>query len=310
MKIMSGKIRALLIIDFSLVVIIALGLFISPASAARRSGAFKLLGNAEAVTSIRISGKSPVELIRADGVWTLREDDGSLPADSGRVKLFLEALSSVENRELVAGNRETWKKLGLDGEEASTVRLADKDGVKLEEFMVGAYGNAPGTVYLAKPDSPSAYLVSSGMASYIMGGRNSWLDLRVWSAAPAVEQIQEVVVQGELSHKGGSVTSYRATRSKGAWESGGNALDSLKVEAMLRGLINFRGTDYASSKESTGEKSVTVELVLGNGTSLRLSIGLVRSDGKYPAKSSQRERMVYLPAWAVEESLKPVASLR
>jgi len=310
MKILSTKIRFLLILDLALAAIIALGLFLSPASAAKRSGAFILLGNTEAVTSISIRGKGTVELSRAGTVWSLRGEDGSLPVDSGRVKLFLEALATVNNRELVAGNKEAWKKLGLDGDEASTVTLINKDGVKLEEFIVGAYGKAPGKVHFAKPGSPSAYLVASGMASYIIGGSNSWLDLRVWSAPPAVEQIQEIVVQGELTHKGGSVVSYRATRSKGAWESGGSALDGLKVETMLRGLINFRGSNYASSADNADTRSVIVELILGNGTSLRLSIGQAGADGKYPALSSQRERMLYLPAWAVEESLKPVASLR
>jgi hypothetical protein len=148
------------------------------------------------------------------------------------------------------------------------------------------------------------------MASYILGGRNTWLDLRAWSSPPAVEQVQELVVKGGIALKGGTVASYRVTRSKGSWESGGTALDTAKVEAAIRALVNIRGSDYAPAAETAGTQSVSVELVLGNGSSLRLSIEAAREDGRFPAASSQRERKLYLPAWAVEEALKPLSAFR
>jgi hypothetical protein len=310
MMVFSKKIRILFVLDFALIVLIVLGLVLSPASNAKRSSAFDLLKDVESVASIRITGKDSVDLTRSGDVWTLGGDDGALPADSGRVKLFLEALDAVDSREFVARNKEAWPKFGLEGEHANRVQLGDKDGANLKTFILGSYAQAPGMVYVSEPDSPAAYAVSSGMASYVLGGRNSWLDLRMWSSPPAVEQVQEFTLQGQITLKGNVVSSYRAIRSKGSWESGGNTLDANKVESVLRALINIRGSDYAPVDESLGTQLIGVELVLGNGTSLRFSIGVPKPDGKYPALSSQRDRIVYLPAWTIEEAVKPVSALR
>lgn len=307
---LSRRIRALLIVDAVLVLAIAAGLLLSPSSVSKRSAAFDLLKRADAVASISMNGTETVELTRSGDSWMLKDADGLLPADSGRVKSFIGAVDAVDGRELVARNKDAWAKLGLEGSQARHVQLGDADGAGLAEFTLGSYAKSPGTVYLSLPDGPAAYAVSSGMASYILGGRNTWLDLRVWSAPPAVEQVQELVVQGEIELKGLTVSSYRVTRAKGSWESGGTALDTVKVEAAIRALANMRGSDYAPAAETAGTRTVSVELVLGNGSSLRLSIEAAREDGRFPASSSQRERRLYLPAWAVEEALKPLSAFR
>ena len=307
---MTHKIRGLLILNLVLALLIAAGFLMSPSSSSKRSGKFDLLDKADAVESISITGEESVELTRSGGAWLLKGGDGTLPADTARVKSFVEAVDAVNGRELVARNKDAWDELGLEGSKARHVKLGNADGSIVSEFTLGSYAKAPGKVYLSLPDGNAAYAVSSGIASYILGGRKSWLDLRVWSEAPAVEQIQELVVQGEMKLKGSTISSYRVTRSKGAWESGGVSLDATKVEAMLRALATLKGSDYAPAREVAGNTTASVELVLGNGSSLRLAIEVARDDGSFPALSSQRGQRLYLPAWALEEMLKPLAALR
>jgi hypothetical protein len=307
---LNRKIRVLLFINLGLTLLMATGFLLSPSSASKRSSKFDLLTKADAVVSIRISGEESIELKRSGEAWMLQGEDGSIPADSMRIKAFVEAVDAVNDRELVARNKDAWDELGLDGPKARRVQLIDATGAIICGFTLGNYAKAPGAVYLSLPDGPQAYTVPSGMASYINGDRNSWMDLRVWSEAPAVEQVQELIVQGEMELKGGRVASYRATRSKGAWESGDVSLDAQKVEAVLRAITRLRGNDYAPAHEAAGKTAASVELVLGNGSSLWLAIESAKDDGRYPVLSSQRGQKLFLPAWALEEALKPLAALR
>jgi hypothetical protein len=305
----AGRIRLLLGLNAILAAMIVVGVLVSPGSSSRRANAYDLLKRAEAVRSIRIAGTETVDLARSGETWSLSSADGPLPADPGRVKSFLEAVDSVAGLEMVARNKDAWAKLGLEGDSARHVILNDADGVRLAEFTLGTYAESAGEVHLSLPDGTAAYVAPAGMASYIMGKRTSWLDLRAWSTPPATGQVQELVVTGEVALKDGVVSSYRATRSKGGWVSDGVTLDSAKVEAVIRAVANLKGNDYASKQEPAGKKAATVELVLGNGTKLGLVLEDAKGDGSYPALSSQRERRLYLPAWSVEGAFRPLSSL-
>lgn len=306
------KLRVLIAADAFLVVLVVLGLLFSPGSSDARAASFDLLESAESIAEIGIEGTEAVQLFRSGSGWTMKAPDGTLPADGARVESFLRAVDSVTRLEPVAKDKASWPSLGLEGQSVRKVTLSDSKGVLKRGFLLGDYAPSPGSVYFALADGPEAYSVASGMASYILGKRSSWLDLRAWTAPPAAEAVQQLTVNGVFEGTGGSVQklAYTATRSGSGWVSDGMALDTARVDALIRSLSALKGDDYAAAAEPAGPSVIGVELKLGNGRSLNLAIEARREDGRYPAASSQRDRRMYLPAWSLTEILKPLDQLR
>ena len=307
----TGKLRALVILDAALAAAIALGLLFSPKASSNRVASHDLLADAAAVQSIRIDGAETVELVKAGSTWTVAGADGPLPADAARIASFTKAVDAVERLETVARDASSWKNFGLDGDSARSVAFLDAKGKTLCGFTLGNYSQAPGSVYLALARNPATYSADSGMASYILGKRSSWLDLRAWTSPPAAESVQGLTVRGSFERQDGSRVDadYAVTRSGAGWQAAGVALDASRVDAMIRSLSALRGEDYAPSAEAPAALALTVELRLGNGGSMNLSVETRRADGRYAAKSTQRDRRLYLPAWALSEAVKPLPDL-
>ncbi len=305
------RIRAAATVDAALALLVALGLTLSPGSSASKADRRDLLGDASAVASIRISGDDPVELVKAGEGWEAVDGEGRLPADAARVAAFIRAVDSIEKAEPVAKDPSSRPALGL-GDGAREVTMLDGGGKALCAFTLGSYASSPGTVYISIGAGPESYAVASGMASYVLGRRSSWLDLRAWSSPPAPDAVEELVVRGSMAGADGAAGSldYAITRSGKGWTSGGEALDAMKVDAMIRAIAALRGDDYAGASEPAGDAAVELELRLGNGRTLSLAVEAARADGRYPARSSQRDRGMYLPAWSLTEALKPLAELR
>ncbi|MBU0927755.1 MAG: DUF4340 domain-containing protein [Spirochaetes bacterium] len=308
----NRRFKTLLALDAFLALAIILGIALSPRSAEARSTRRDLLADASDVSAIRIEGPEVVELSKSGGSWTYLAPDGGLPADGARIEAFLKAVDSVERLEPVARDKSSWASLGLEGESARKVSLSDAKGSVVCEFTLGSYAQSSGSVYLAPEGGSQAYLASSGMASYALGDRSSWLDLRAWTAPPTVESVQEIAFEGGQASQDGVVESYDFTVSKSGsgWTAKGIALDPAKVEALVRALASIRGDDYAPASEAKAAQGVGVELRLGNGRSARLSIEERREDGRFAVASSQRERRLYVPAWALAEALKTLDELK
>ncbi len=306
------RLRMLIGVDAFLAVAIVLGLIFSPGSSDERATSFDLLESAETVATIGIEGPDAVQLVRSGSGWAMNAPDGTLPADSARIESFLKAIDSVTHREPVAKDTTSWTTLGLEGQSVRRVTLSDSKGKLQRAFLLGKYAPSPGSVYIALADSPEAYSVAAGMASYILGKRSSWLDLKAWAAPPAAESVQQISVDGVYEGADGRVQklAYTATRSGSGWVSDGIALDGSRVDALIRALAALRGDDYAPAAEPAGQSIVTIELKLGNGRSLNLAVEAKLDDGRYPAVSSQRERRMYLPAWSLTEILKPLDQLK
>lgn len=311
MKAYTRKLRILAILDAALASAIVLGLLFSPRALNNRVARHDLLPDALAVQSIRIGGVEPVELVKTGLSWTLTGSDGPLPADGARIDSFIKAVDAVGSLETVARDESSRKVLGLDGESSRQVTLTDVKGKTICDFVLGKYAQAPGSVYLALAGSNASYSADSGMASYILGKRSSWLDLRAWTAPPTVESAQELSARGYFDRQDGSrvKVDYALTRSSAAWQGAGVTLDASKVDAMIRSLAALRGEDYAPLAEISAPVALEIELKLGNGGSLSLAVESRRADGRYAVRSSQRERRIYLPAWALTELVKPLEDL-
>lgn len=300
------KLSALFAVDAALAALVVIGAIFAPGRSADRSERVRLLADPAAVASISFAGGEAVRLVKDGEGWTL---DG-LPADASRVDRFLEALGSVSSAERVASDRKSWAELGLDGEKARRVELKSADGKALASLTFGDYASTGGRVYAAIGEGDSAYSIKSDPASYAMGKRETWLDLRAWTSPPAVEQVQEIRLNGSIKLDGALVEGYTATRSGQGWKASGVELDAAKVEAMIRALANLRAAAYAEPSGPATKPAMTVELSLGNGSALSLSVSEESAGDRYPASSSQRATGILLPAWAVSGAIRPLSSLK
>jgi hypothetical protein len=299
-------------IDAALAAIVLLGIVTAPAASTARQARNDILKDAEAVASISIAGPEDLELVKGASGWTTGPSDGALPVEAARAEAFLKAVDAVTSLEPVAAGKDARRGLGLDGPEARRVTLRDSGGGILCDFTLGSYAPSPGAVYLSLGDGEASFLAASGMASYVLGKRSSWLDVKAWTSPPRAEDVQELSLKGAVPDSGGAPRSldYTATRSGSGWVSGGVQLDPAKVEALIRALAAIRGDDYAPASEVPEPTMAAAELRLGNGRSLSLSVEPRRDDGRYPATSSQRGRRLYLPAWNLTEAFKGLDELR
>lgn len=311
MRIFDTKVRIIAAVDAALLLLVVLGLALSPARSGARSKRADLLKGVDAVAAIRLGGGEALELVRDGVAWGLVDGGERLPVDASRVDAFLKAVDAVDSLEPVARDRSAWKGLGLEGDEARSVSLLDAEGKVLSSFTLGSYAQVGGQAYLAVGEGSAAYRAPGGMASYVRGSRSSWLDLRAFPQAPKVEEIQEFVVKGSVADADGKARAYDYTlrRSAQSWESSdGRRLDAAKVESAVRALSALRGTDYAAPG-APEPRALVAELRLGNGRSLSLSLGERGPDGRFAAASSQRGRQLYLSAWSIGEAVKSLDEL-
>jgi len=282
------KVRVSVGVDVALALLIALGLVFSPRSADSRSNRRDLLADAASVRTIAIRGTEDVEMSRTDDGWAMLSPDGALPADGSRVEAFLKAVDSVASMERVASDASSLAELGLGSGRGRRVTLSGDKGASLCDFTLGDYAASPGVVYIAPYGGTAAYSVSAAMASYVLGKRASWLDLKAWTAPPSVKDVQELYIRGRIAGDDGAdrIFDYTASRKGAGWVSGDAELDAV------------------------GATAVAVEIRLSDGRSLRLDVEDRREDGRYAVASSQRDRRFYLPAWALNEALRTIDELK
>jgi hypothetical protein len=307
----NRKKNALIAVDALLLLLIVLGFVFSPRSSGNRASRKDILRDVATVASFTIDGIESVKVVKSGTVWTVADGDGNLPADGARIDAFLKAVDQVERLERVATGKASWGSLGLDGDSARTVRMFDAKGIPLCDFILGEYAQAANSVYIAISGGDEAYSADSGMASYILGKRNSWLDLKAWTTTVGVEEVQQVSIKGYSPDASGALQaiSYTATRSGADWTADGQKLDKAKTEALIRAILSLRGEDYAAESETAGPVMSILRLELSNGRFMNLSIEEKGENGKYPAASSHRNRRLYLPAWVLTEALKPLDAL-
>ncbi len=307
----TRKKNTLIAINSILLVLVLLGFIFSPRSSDDRASRKNLLKDAGSVASFTIEGSESVKVIRAGTGWTVVDGTDTLPADGARIDSFLKAVDQVEKLERVASDKASWGRLGLEGTAARTVRMLDSKGATLCDFTLGDYAQATGAVYIALAGGNEAYSADSGMASYVLGKRTSWLDLKAWTTIVNVEDVQQVSIKGSILDASGQqqAISYVATRNGANWTAEGNNLDKAKLEAVIRAIASLRGEDYAPASEPAGQVTAILKLELSNGRSMNLSVEEKREDGKFPVSSSHRDRRLYLPAWALTEAMKPLDAL-
>jgi hypothetical protein len=212
----------------------------------------------------------------------------------------------------VAMGRSSWADLGLTEGQANRVVLYGQDGSRLASLSVGVYDPTGKKSFLRLDPAETVYAGPSSLASYLSGGRRSWLDLRIWDRVYSPGDIQSLVLSGGLDLPDGTriETDYRLTRSGSTWiaDQPGMQLDTQKVDGMLRSILAARSEGYLQTIDH-GLLVLNISLVLGDGSSLALGIRDGGMDERFAAVSSRRARPLILSSWTIRDAVRPLTAL-
>lgn len=310
-----NKLITLVSINGALALLVLAGLLFSPAKARSRGEALALPKDAAAVSRIELGGPAlALSLSRQGDAWSAQRSGQILPAVSSRVEAFLEQLTGLGRLDVAARSRSSWESLGLEGEEASSVRLYGSGGEILADLALGSYAPAGGQLYLAFADGEKAYLAPGTLGSYVRAADSSWLELAILSDLATAESVQSLKLSGRLPDGAGGFLDYDygITRSDSGWSllDGPGRLDHAKAETMVRQLVALKGADFAPAGEKPGEPVLTVGLSLGNGGDLTLNIEEAMADGRFPLTLSQKPGLRwYVSAYSLKDALKTLSAL-
>ncbi len=310
----ARKFKTLSVANILLLLFIAGGVAFSPARRQDRSERRSLVSDKVEIMAIKISGAENAELSKSGNAWTLRRGAERLPADANKVSAFLEALKAVKRLQAVAKGKESWKDFGLEGGAAKRIQIFSADDKAVADFSVGKNSSATSDVYITFPDSAAAYKAGSAFASYLEGTDAAWLDLRLMPALD-IKAVDSFDFRGSLAfdEKTTVASGYSLVRSQQDWKTAGPAapmlLDTVKVETMLRSLISARGEDFAPAGTALGPVGATLTLNVGNGAKIAVEIGPIGADKRFPVKTGDGGRIMYVASWALREGFKPLEDL-
>lgn len=306
------RLLRLIALNAALALAVALGWALDAGRGAAPLLPIELAPEPSAVRSLSIDGREGrIELVRRDGIWSLKDEFGEVPADTPRVEAFLASLKGVRRAERMARSAASFEALGL-GEGALRVRLADFSDRTLTEFFVGDYGPSSDFAYARLAGASEAWALPAAAAGYVYASRLSWQDLRVLPAGIAAQDVQELKAEGylELEAGGRAPLGYALRREGASWVSGGAAVDAVKVEAMLRSLLGLRAAAYGPPADLSPAGAARIVLSLGDGRSLTLSLSGRLADGRYMASSSARDRPFVILGGAALDAFKTLDQLR
>lgn len=302
----------LVALNAALALIVALGWALDAGRGAAPMLPIELLPEPSAVRSLRIDGRDGrIELVKRDGIWSLKDEHGEVPADTPRVEAFLASLSGVRRAERMARSAASFEALGL-GAAALRVRLADFSDRTLAEFFVGDYGPNSDFAYARLAGAAEAWAMPAAAAGYVYASRLSWQDLRVLPAGIAAQDVQELRAEGylELEAGGRAPLGYVVRREGGSWAAAGMAVDGGKVEAMLRSLLGLKAAAYGPPAAGGSAGAARIALTLGDGRTFTLSVAGRLADGRYAASSSARDRPFVILGGAALDAFKTLDQLR
>ncbi|MBL8965897.1 MAG: DUF4340 domain-containing protein [Spirochaetaceae bacterium] len=301
-----------------LVLLLVLGAVFSPERRLARGESGRLLsGEAKAAARIEFTGPAGSLNLEKDdkGAWKLHEADGELPAASARIEGFLGQLAAVARLSPLAEGKAAWESLGLEEGKGTRVRVRDSAGKTVADFVAGSYGATGKVLAVRLGEAEKVYAADGAIGSYVGAGRASWLELRVLEAALSPEDVQGLAMRAKLFLDGagrpGKVFDWRAGRDQGGWTAGAQALDSLAVETLIRGILNLEGEDAhaAIPAEAFGPVALRVEIALGTGQTLVYEVGAPAAEGRYFLRRAGGGPVFEVSAYALRNLAKSLPEL-
>ena len=246
----------------------------------RGSAAFALLDPSLLVMAdgLEISGpEGRTVLKRRNNVWFISGDTGEFPAKQDRVADLFDLLSRRKNYPVRASSSEGIERLALTEESAFRIVVRGGAGLPLLDLLIGGADALGREVYLRRAPWNQIYSSEDSFSFFINLKANSWYDLRLFPAELSVDSIQQVEVSFPDE-------SYILRRSGRGWIIPGKenaALDTNRVEAFLKRLLEAEADSFAVSAPETIEGRITIQF--GNGTTRSLQTGPLTEPSAEPA---------------------------
>ena len=235
----------------------------------RRGAAFAWLDSSLLVMAdaLEISGPgNRIVLRRRNDFWFVADGTGEFPAKQERVADLFALLTRKDNYPVRASSAEGIERLGLKEESAGRIVVRGGVGLPLLDLLIGS-ANALGTeVYLRRAGWNQIYSAEDDYSFFTELKARSWYDLRLFSPA-SVDSIQQV----EISFP---AEKYILRRSGRGWIIPGKesvALDAVRIEAILRQLLEADADGFAVNAPETTESNITLQF--GNGSTRTLQAG-------------------------------------
>lgn len=310
----KAKAAALSALVAVLALVYILALVFDPGN--RRSDAFAWLPPDLVVMAdgIEISGPDgKISLSRRNNVWVFNGESGELPVRQDRVSDLFALLSKRDVYPPRAASSEARERLGLTEERASRIRVSGGAGLPLLDLLAGGEDVMGREIYLRRSGEDQIYSGDDGFLSFTGGRPVSWYDLRLFpppgtgdaaaggnyslSTAITIESVQEA----DVAIPGGE--SYAFRRAGGGWILPGNegvALETVRVEAWLRTVIEAEGEDFAPAGSAAADLTEgSITLRLGDGSSRTVRLGPADEENRRIASVSDSPFAYVLPGWNV-----------
>ena len=257
---------------------------------------------------IEIAGSGGVSVLaRKNNVWVSAGQRPGYPVKQSRVEDFLGALSGSFAYPLRASSALAAEKLGLGEGTASRIVIRGGAGLPLLDLLVGGSDALGKEVYLKRAGKKEIYSGEDRFTLYTESKPASWYDLRLFprdnpgkpgswkpggrnpgsgkpplpGTVPAsyltVDSVQQAAVKlpADTENSPGVLPrDFTLRRQNNGWvmpENGNKALDTLKVEAWLRSVLDTEADDFADVPPEAVEGSIT--LWFGDGSSRTIQTG-------------------------------------
>ena len=260
------------------------------------------------------------------------------PVKQGRVEDFLAVLTRRDIYPLRAVSDAGREKLGVVEGTASRIVVRGGAGLPLLDLLVGGSDALGQGVYLRRAGSNEIYSGEDHFTLYTESKPNAWYELRLFPsdtqavpvsrgngntgplrAALTVESIQQAEVTLPESEEGGgavqpqsfTIRRQRTEGGGGGWGIVGSesVLDTTKVEAWLRSILEAEGEDFSAGSPASIKGSITLRF--GDGTSRIVKIGPMETQDTEKRRSAvvSESSLVYiLPEWTVNRLFREAAS--
>lgn len=207
------------------------------------------------------------ELRRKNNVWFVMDNAAEWPVKQERVRDFFALLTMRDSYSRRVSSREGIEGLGLTEDRASRIIVRGGVGLPLLDLLVGLPDAVGREIYLRRTGWNQIYSADDNFSQFTESKPASWYDLRLFP-----EISVEAVQQTEVSLTG--MESYLVRRSGRGWIIPGNesvSLDSIRIDAWLRWLIEAEGEAFAPNPPEVIEGTITFRL--GDGSTRTLQAG-------------------------------------
>ncbi|MBI5507716.1 MAG: DUF4340 domain-containing protein [Deltaproteobacteria bacterium] len=265
------------------------------------------------VDRVEVTGKNPVTLVKADGVWKI---ENGKAADAGAVDRMLDALAKVQSSDLVTRAADRYAELEVDDEKGARVKAyAGKD--KVAELVIGKA--ASGGAYVRADDA--VYTASGVNQATFSHDKASWLERKLFDDKIADVKRVEVALA--------AAKPYALIAEGDAWKLDDPAVlpkdfrfDANAARSLVSSLVNLRAKDILDADpgvEKTGlaDKADVLAYVIEQGTGdtkttvrRELKLGAALEDKSVYAMVSGKTDVVTLPEYTVKNLKKAVTDFR